>query len=85
MRGKNINWFAVVVLAIALAFPLALALQGQGRRHPRIRAARQALAEAHNQLQNAAHDFGGHRVRAMRLIEEAQGQLRQAVEWANHH
>jgi hypothetical protein len=85
MKGKTINWYAVVILAIALAFPLALVLKGQGRRHPHIRAAMRALGEANGQLQSAAHDFGGHRVRAMRLIEDAQGQLRQAVMYANHH
>jgi hypothetical protein len=43
--------------------------------HPEIRAAIESLHRAKDHLQHAAHDFGGHRVDAIRAIDEAQRQL----------
>lgn len=44
-------------------------------RHPQIRAAMDALRNAKDHLQHGAHDFGGHRVDAIRAIDEAMHQL----------
>jgi hypothetical protein len=44
-------------------------------RHPQIHAALNALQNAKIHLQEAAHDFGGHRVDAIRAIDEASRQL----------
>jgi hypothetical protein len=43
--------------------------------HPEIRAALESLHHAKDHLEHAAHDFGGHRVEAIRAIDEAQRQL----------
>jgi hypothetical protein len=43
--------------------------------HPEIRAAIESLHHAKDHLEHAAHDFGGHRVDAIRAIDEAQRQL----------
>jgi hypothetical protein len=43
--------------------------------HPEIRAAIDALRNAKEHLNHAAHDFGGHRVDALHAIDEAQRQL----------
>lgn len=48
-------------------------------RHPRIRAAIKALEAARNDLQHAAHDFGGHRARALEVTNGAIEQLRLAL------
>ena len=39
--------------------------------HPRIRAARRHLEEARMELQNAAHDYRGHRARALEHVNHA--------------
>ena len=44
-------------------------------RHPRIREALAALHASKEDLEHAAHDFGGHRVEAIRAIDEAIRQL----------
>jgi len=56
-----------------------------GERHPEIRAAMHALMNAERHLQEAAHDYGGHRVKAMELIKQAQEELRAGLEWDRAH
>jgi hypothetical protein len=43
--------------------------------HPEIREAIGALRRAKEHLEHAAHDFGGHRVEAIRATDEAIRQL----------
>ncbi len=43
--------------------------------HPQIRAALAALRDSKAHLEHAAHDFGGHRVEAIKAIDEAIRQL----------
>lgn len=49
-------------------------------RHPRIRAAVEALRDAQEYMRTAAHDFCGHKAAAMRANEAALNQLRLAME-----
>ncbi|HYL54432.1 MAG TPA: hypothetical protein VEU73_02520 [Gemmatimonadales bacterium] len=49
--------------------------------HPEINAAIRALARARMHLQKAAHDFGGHRVEAIRAIDGALEQLKLALQY----
>ena len=44
-------------------------------RHPRIRAAVEALRDANEYMRSAAHDFCGHKVEAMRATDMAIRQL----------
>ncbi len=63
---------AFIVAAFMLAFtPTSPAFE----RHPEIHAAIEALRNAREHLNHAAHDFHGHRVDAIRAIDEAQHQL----------
>jgi hypothetical protein len=48
--------------------------------HPRIRAAIKALHAAKAELQAAAHDFHGHRVDAVKAIDDAIAQLNIALQ-----
>ncbi|HYL98029.1 MAG TPA: hypothetical protein VEZ90_03665 [Blastocatellia bacterium] len=48
--------------------------------HPRIYAAIDALGAAQGDLQNAAHDYCGHRVEALEAVRAALTQLRLAIE-----
>ena len=54
-------------------------------RHPKIRAAIKALQEAKEEMQHAAHDYGGHRVDALKACDNALAQLRLAVEYQEKH
>ena len=52
-----------------------------GERHPEIRAAIGALERAKRHLQEAAHDFGGHRAEALESVNKALEQLRMALQY----
>jgi hypothetical protein len=76
MRKRMMSTFAVLGLMIALSSPSP----ARGN-HPQIDAALRALAGAKDHLQHAAHDFGGHRVDAIRAIDEADRQLRICLQY----
>jgi hypothetical protein len=76
MKTRLMGMFAVFALLLALS----PASPAQGR-HPEIRAAIQAIDNARNHLQHAAHDFGGHRVDAIRALDEAQHQLQVCMQY----
>lgn len=50
-------------------------------RHPKIRQAIRALEQAKDDLQHADHDFGGHRVDAIKECDEAIRQLKLALQY----
>lgn len=50
----------------------------RAEKHPAIHAAINSLEKARAELNAAAHDFGGHRVDAIKAIDEALKQLRLA-------
>ncbi|MGA7379581.1 exported hypothetical protein [Candidatus Sulfotelmatobacter sp. SbA7] len=70
MKHRIMSSFAVLALMMMLSSPSPAA-----GRHPQIRAALDALQRAKTHLQEAAHDFGGHRADAIHAIDEAQRQL----------
>lgn len=53
---------------------------GKGERHPEIRKAMHALMNAQNDLQHAAHDFGGHREKALDYTQQALRECQAALE-----
>lgn len=55
--------------------------RGRGERHPEIRAAIRALENARRHLQEAAHDFGGHRAEALEAVNHALEQLKLALQY----
>jgi hypothetical protein len=70
MKHRIMSSFAVLALLLMLSSPSPAA-----GRHPQIHAAIDALQRAKMHLQEAAHDFGGHRVDAIHAIDEASRQL----------
>jgi hypothetical protein len=65
---------------VAAVTGLALAASAaHAERHPRIHAAIRSLEDAKGDLEHADHDFGGHRVEAIRAINAALEQLREAL------
>jgi hypothetical protein len=75
LRKKVISLFGVMALMLALSSPTPAY-----ERHPEIRAALESLENAKRHLQEAAHDFHGHRVEAIRAVDEAIHQLRLCLE-----
>jgi len=53
----------------------------RNERHPAIRAAIRSLERAKDEMQHASHDFGGHRVDAIKACDEAIHQLQLALQY----
>ena len=70
---KAVIYITVFVLGAALSLGVT-AVYG-AEKYPHIRAALRELDGAKLELQNAPHDFGGHRILALHAVEEAQTQL----------
>jgi len=49
--------------------------------HPEIREAIESLRRARMHLDHAAHDFGGHRVEAIKAIDESLHQLQECLKY----
>ena len=88
------RWITGAALTMGLLLSSSVVGLGQGpgpgsrpdpERHPHLRAALRDLRQAGNQLEHADHDFGGHRVKALELVKQAEGELREALEWAKAH
>jgi hypothetical protein len=50
-------------------------------KHPQIQEALESLRNSKQHLEHAAHDFGGHRVEAIRAIDEAIHQLQICMQY----
>jgi hypothetical protein len=68
---KAITYITVFVLGAVLGVTTVYGAE----KYPHIRAALRELDGAKLELQNAPHDFGGHRAVALHAVEEAQTQL----------
>lgn len=74
------KFFSGIVLGVLLsAGVVTVSAQPERLRHPRIAKAIDALEDARAYMREAAHDFGGHRVEALRATDEAIKQLRLAL------
>jgi hypothetical protein len=70
------------VLSLGLvAEPTAAQAQEKRERHPHIHKAITELKEAKKELEKADHDFGGHRVDAIKAADNAIKQLEKALEF----
>lgn len=58
---------------------------GRGEPQPEMTAAIQHLREAERNLQLASHDKGGHRENAIRIIEQAIGEVEMGIQYDNTH
>jgi hypothetical protein len=76
VKRRIIGSMSLIALMLALSSPLPAA-----GRHPEIEDALRSLDHAREHLQHAAHDFGGHRVEAIRAIDEAERQLRICLQY----
>ena len=87
------NGTVVVVLALGFVFGYGTLAFTQDKKQEKqekqgqpqlrqIHAAARALEQAQNHLEKAEHHFGGHRAKALDLVKQAGGELKQAVEYA---
>jgi hypothetical protein len=93
MKQKMLTMLATVTLFAALAVPIAVpaapppkpkpvpAATPAPQRHPEIREALASLRRARMHLQEAAHDFGGHRADALRATDDAIRQLEMCLKF----
>lgn len=69
-----------MVLGVVLCFgTITLSAQGERALHPRLATAIDALRDARAYLQEAPHDFGGHKQAAIRACDAAIRQLQLAM------
>jgi hypothetical protein len=76
MKTKLLSSFAVLVMMLAVSSP-----SPAFGSHPQIEDALHALQNAKAHLQSAKHDFNGHRVDAIKAIDEADRQLRLCLQY----
>jgi outer membrane protein TolC len=93
MKKRLLSLVALVSLVLALSFPVAVPAAPPApkpspampaaapERHPQIRAAMGSLRQAREHLEHADHDFGGHRVEAIRAIDAALDQLQACLQY----
>ena len=83
MKGtrKRIYFAAFFTLLFIVAFAIGCASSGQ----PHMAAARDQLVAARADLQAATSDKGGHRERAIALIDDAIAQVDRGMEFARTH
>ena len=76
LKRRVLSSFAVLAMLVAISSP-----SPAFGRHPEIEDALHALHNAKVHLEHASHDFNGHRVEAIRAIDEADRQLRICMQY----
>lgn len=99
IAAKTFWMVSAIALMLALAMPAVAASKAPAsspahakvspapappEEHPQIRAALAALRDSKEHLEHAAHDFGGHRVEAIKAIDEAIRQLEICLQYDKH-
>jgi hypothetical protein len=67
--------------SLAASGPVPTSQSTTGEHHPHIHAALRELREARRELKEGAHDFGGHRVEAVKAVDHAITQLERALKF----
>jgi len=75
----------LMVLMSLMLIPSGSPLAPQKDVPAEVNAARTSLQNAHNELERAGGDWGGHRNSAMKHIDEALTELNEAEKWARDH
>ena len=82
--SKRVSWtFGLALLSGLVAYPLAnrTARAGEHDHNPRIHHALEALRDARHELDEAPHDFRGHKKEAMEAIDRAIEHLDRIKDW----
>jgi len=70
--------------AVAPAGQTAMPMEHGHEHHPEMHHAIHALEHSKADLEKAAHDYGGHRAKAIELINGALSELHQGLEFEEH-
>ena len=85
MKKTGPKTLAPIILALLILGSIwtvgPASAQPMPEKHPQIHKAEKLLREAKHHLEDAAHDFGGHRVKAIEAIDHALEELRLALEF----
>jgi hypothetical protein len=81
IRRYLMNAVALVALVLAMTFPTALPAAASPAAHHHIHEAMASLRSAREDLQQASHDFGGHRREAVGAIDRALEQLQICLQY----
>ena len=82
MKSRILSGCAMVAMFFAMTMPTAISSAAASPEpHPEIRAAISSLERARTHLKEAAHDFGGHRVDALKATDEAIHQLQICLQY----
>lgn len=73
-----------LTLGTVVAFP-DLVRPAAADKQPHMKAALQSLNQAKNQLEKATPDKGGHRAKAIELVDQAIGEVKEGIEFDNKH
>jgi len=80
MKGKIILFIIVAAFVFLSTLPLGFA-----ENQPHMQAALKSLQQAKIELEKAAHDKGGHRVKAIELIDQAISEVKQGIAYDDAH
>ena len=75
----------VAVCVLALIFLTGCIVGRVSADQPHMQAALEHLRAAKEELAKADEDKGGHRVKALRLVNDAIGQVEKGIEFDRHH
>ena len=86
----DIKKMKVAILAGTVGLALGASAVYAGGRvmwpgHKHLQRAENMLVNAKDALNKASHDCGGHRVKAIDLVDQAMMEVREARKWANEH
>ena len=73
------------ILVLAIAVGEFLIPSAYAEKQPRMQHALHALENARAQLESAEHDKGGHRVKAIELINQAMAEVQAGIDYDNTH
>ena len=80
---RKTAWFSTAaVLAVSLVLGLStvtVPAQDKGEKHPHMQAALKQLGQVERQLERAAHDYGGHRAKALQLVKQAEQEIKEGI------
>ena len=74
-----------VSCTLPLVFLATMSLPAFGQNQPKMREALETLERAKQQLQQAEHDKGGHRVEAIKHVDMAIAQVKAGMAYDNSH
>ena len=82
----RMKWLPIAGIVAGLLLSTGAVGSAQSaKEYPHIEAAQEALKKAASELEAGAHNFGGHRAKALKLVKQAQAELREAIAWAKAH